>query len=287
MATPDEQWWDAQAGEYVLGTLRGTERDVFEKILEVDSEAQARVHHWERVFSVLNHNIKEIEPPDYILPKILARIQVSNVESTSSEPASAQQTATTQDTDFLSDLPEIQNQAENTANRSNAISQLDTERRKRSSQPSNRLWKSIAGLATAASIALAALLVNKYTLPRDSNTVELDSVTVIQNEAQQALWIVNVNAHSNTLQTIAISPPKISADQIHQLWIVKPNDAGVSSVGLLPQLAGSSTTLNLTPEATEATLFAVSLEPQGGSPEPVPTGPVLFTGSAVFVKTSN
>jgi anti-sigma-K factor RskA len=37
MATPDEQWWDAQAGKYALGTLRGTERDVFEKILEVDS----------------------------------------------------------------------------------------------------------------------------------------------------------------------------------------------------------------------------------------------------------
>ncbi|MFT6640143.1 MAG: hypothetical protein ACJAUZ_001139 [Flavobacteriaceae bacterium] len=96
--------------------------------------------------------------------------------------------------------------------------------------------------------------------------------------------MVNVNTESNTLQTIAISPPKINLDQIHQLWIVKPNDAGVSSIGLLPQLAGSSTTLKLTREAIEATVFAVSLEPQGGSPEPAPTGPVLFTGSTVLLR---
>lgn len=81
---------------------------MFEKILEVDSEAHARVRHRERVFSVLNHNIEEIELPDYILTKILARIQVPNVRPTTSKLVSAQQTTAIQDTDLLSDLPDIQ-----------------------------------------------------------------------------------------------------------------------------------------------------------------------------------
>lgn len=281
MTTPDEQWWDAQAGEYVLGTLRGPERDVFEKILKVDLEAQAKVLSWEKTFCILDSRISEIEPPIYILPRILARIQSTTVHQLSSEHAKAQPSPSFDNTARPSD--EIDSQTENNT----TVAQLDNIRRRRSSRLSNTVWKGIAGFATAASLALTALLVDNSYLLTPPVTADADSVTVIQNDSNQALWIVTVNSNSNTLQTIAIAPPIINANQTHQLWIVKPDDAGVSSVGLLPRAAGTSTTLDLTSEANDATLFAVSLEPQGGSPEAVPTGPVLFTGSVVSIKALN
>lgn len=274
MDTPDELWWDSQAGEYVLGTLRGTERDVFEKVLEVNVEAREKVRFWEKVFAVLDENVMEVDPPAYILTNIVARIRSTKLQTKPSGLVPERQQPGSQTTDSSS------------TNTTNAPRQIDSARRRRPSQRSNRIWKSIAGLATAASVALVALLVNNYSPVAQVDSIGVDSFTLIQNEDQMSLWIVNVNAKANSLQVIAIAPPEINSDQIHQLWIVKPNDAGVSSVGLLPQVAGGSVTLELTPEASDATLFAVSLEPQGGSPEPVPTGPVLFSGSAFFVKTS-
>lgn len=53
------------------------------------------------------------------------------------------------------------------------------------------------------------------------------------------------------------------------------------SVGLLPQ--SGEATLSLSDEALEGlpltSTVAVSLEPDGGSPEAVPTGPVLYTAA--------
>ncbi|MEX0708146.1 MAG: anti-sigma factor [Woeseia sp.] len=59
-------------------------------------------------------------------------------------------------------------------------------------------------------------------------------------------------------------------------------DAGVPvSLGLLPQSGARTLSLDdaaLNALATSSTL-AVSLEPLGGSPQPVPTGPVLYTAA--------
>ena len=43
MSTADNQWWLTEAGEYVLGTLRGPERELFEKVLQRDADARALV----------------------------------------------------------------------------------------------------------------------------------------------------------------------------------------------------------------------------------------------------
>ena len=61
MSTADSGWWLTEAGEYVLGTLRGTERDLFEKVLERDADAREHVAYWEQRLSDLELSLQHLE----------------------------------------------------------------------------------------------------------------------------------------------------------------------------------------------------------------------------------
>ncbi len=62
------------------------------------------------------------------------------------------------------------------------------------------------------------------------------------------------------------------AGQVHQLWIIAPGASPVS-LGLL----GDETLVVDYPKPPAGWLFAVSVEPAGGSPSGLPTGPVILT----------
>ena len=69
------------------------------------------------------------------------------------------------------------------------------------------------------------------------------------------------------------------ATRVPELWLIPP-DGRPRPVGLLR--ADRGVTLSLPPElavlATGKAVLAVSLEPPGGSPTGLPTGPVIGTG---------
>lgn len=280
MATPDEQWWEAQAGEYALGTLRGSEREVFEKILAADSDTRARVQWWQNQLKALDSRIAPVEPPAHLLPLIMKRIGAQKhwsetVQETTEQPV--QETTTTQRTareTVRTTAPEtaVPAQPDRT---DNVVSYRRSQTRR-----SNVFWKSIAGLATAASISLAAILL-QITLQDDIQRPDaaLNMVSIVQNDSQESLWILSTQTDSDLLQVVTLTSLPLEADRSFELWMVKPDDGGVSSVGLLPATEGESRLLTLPLDTAEAQLFAVSLEPKGGSPETVPTGPVMFTGS--------
>ena len=81
--------------------------------------------------------------------------------------------------------------------------------------------------------------------------------------------------------TIAVVPASYSADatRVPELWLI-PADGKPRPVGLLR--ADKAITLALSPELTRLAktnaVLAVSLEPPGGSPTGLPTGPVIATG---------
>ncbi len=246
MATPDEQWWDAQAGEYVIGTLRGAERDVFEKILKVDETAQERVFYWQEVLSALDKDLGEDMPPKHIYREILARIRTQQKQPLSKEASVHTFEPNT-----------VENNKQNT------------------------VWKGLAAFATAATLIMAAFLFNALTPSKETDTRIIDAISIIKNEENDPIWVLNADTRSNNLYVIALSPPTIKNDQSHQLWMVKPNDSGVEPVALLPSNSGESITVELPIPIDETQLFAVSLEPSGGSPNATPSGPVVFTGSII------
>ena len=80
---------------------------------------------------------------------------------------------------------------------------------------------------------------------------------------------------------VAVVPAAFSADatRVPELWLI-PSDGKPRPVGLLR--ADRAVTLSLSGElaalATGKAVLAVSLEPPGGSPTGLPTGPVIGTG---------
>lgn len=286
MATADEQWWDAQAGEYVLGTLRTAERDIFERILQSDTDVQQRVSFWQQHFSSLDQNITPVRPPDYIWKALLARIQSENPTSQAAPRASTTLDSFSDNASDLLDDSESGELFEDFGDLSEADNVVPIMERSQPASSSSTIWKAISGLSLAATIAMAAVLmqlIDKQAAPVDA---PLDVVSVVQSEELNALWVLSAQENSTTLKVVALAPPPIEQDKSYQLWMVKADDSGVSSVGLLPTTAGTSSELSLPISTDQAQVFAVSLEPAGGSPEAGPTGPVLFTGNITTVDTS-
>jgi len=290
MDTPDEQWWDAQAGEFVLGTLRGAERDLFQKILATDNDVQRRVEYWQQRFAHLDEQIEAVLPPAYILPLIIERVRkkMNRDVPLDNGTASGTVSGTTRPQTISTPTGDAYNSANAASERSSNVEMLpqreeSSRKRSRSSRRAIRTWKSVSAFAIAATVALAALLVQTLNQPIPVTDTSLSVVSVVQNEDMDALWVLTTQSDSAVLQAVALAPLPIDNTQSYQLWMVKPDDAGVSSVGLLPLDVGETTQFTLKIPTEQAQLFAVSLEPAGGSPEPAPTGPVLFTGAITAV----
>jgi anti-sigma-K factor RskA len=74
VAETDRDELDAQAGEYVLGTLGADERRAAEARLAADPAFEAAVAAWERRLQPLADTLPAVEPPDGIIEKVFARI---------------------------------------------------------------------------------------------------------------------------------------------------------------------------------------------------------------------
>jgi anti-sigma-K factor RskA len=107
-------------------------------------------------------------------------------------------------------------------------------------------------------------------------------VAVLQAGQATPAFLLTVDTKTNMFVISAIAAPK-EPEKSYQVWAVydeaeKPKSLGVMSEGdmaMHPMMGGEEHDkfMNAT--------FAVSLEPQGGSPTGLPTGPVLFTGKLV------
>lgn len=82
-----------------------------------------------------------------------------------------------------------------------------------------------------------------------------------------------VTQFGTSLQITRVAGVAAVPGQVHELWIIAPESNPVS-LGLLEDRP-----LVITyPAPPEGFVFAVSVEPEGGSPTGQPTGPVILTG---------
>ena len=109
---------------------------------------------------------------------------------------------------------------------------------------------------------------------------ERATIAFVSDDASRSLWLARLFPASQEIVVQVVTEPEQRADADYQLWLLTA-DGTPLSLGILPQSGEATLTMDpaAAAELPTSELVAVSLEPPGGSPQPVPTGPVLFTGT--------
>ncbi len=260
MSSRDEQWWDLQAAEYVLGVLSEQDRAVFERLLRSDEDARQAVADWERRLDPLNQTTPQVTPSPQVFEQIIDRIDLDELTSSGKS--------------ISSNVIELKEDV--------------------------RFWKTamVAGMATVAAIAAALFIhIGKPLLdsgaPTPAQVAQISTVTVLEDESGQPIWALNYRSVTDNADISASTEEEgnaqaegelivsvvgewpLDSDKSHQLWMVFADGSGVQSVGLMPNTPGESTVLPLPISLSDASNFAVSLEASGGTSEPAPEGPVV------------
>ncbi|HVY57900.1 MAG TPA: anti-sigma factor [Xanthobacteraceae bacterium] len=257
---------DALAAEYVLGTLDSVERAQAGVLIESDPGFAALVRGWERRLGELHAMVEPVEPPTELWDRIK-----SSLDGTASAPMR---------------LPALPQDARDRAvgpgePRVNVIPLVRRLSR----------WRAAAIATGALAAVLAALIVAAAIMPdllparmRQSRTAEAPAlgrfVAVLQREGASPAFILTVDvAHrSFTVRRVADPEPGKS----FELWLISNRSPQPRSLGVVDgEFTPPRTLAGLDPATISNATYAVSLEPEGGSPTGEPTGPVVFQGRLI------
>jgi anti-sigma-K factor RskA len=150
-------------------------------------------------------------------------------------------------------------------------------------------WQSLAlwrGLA-AASIVFACLSLGLEILqPRPLAPEQFATQLVAALAAQEGSGVEFVALYDQATDTVRITSVRGSAipDRDYELWFIKGSEAPIS-MGVIPveQRAEIPMARLGRDDFDAGTVLAVTLEPKGGSPTGVATGPIVAIGPAVSI----
>ena len=248
MSYPEHEWRVIKAGEYVLGTLQNAELHEFMESLDSDEDLKKLVVEWQETLQPLADETISIEPPPEVWGRIVDEIS-----------------------DNVSPFPSSRDFREST---NSGVTRHSKQLQR---------WRTATAFASAAAVAALSLLWFQQLAKPPS----FDSISIVSAENSNPLWVVNASVQSGTLKIVAIAPPEIESNQVHELWMVRPDDGGVVSLGLLPRDGNTSIEIDSSMIDANVAALAVSVEPVGGSPEPAPTGPVLYQGEFSLIKATD
>lgn len=282
----------ALAAEYALGTLDADERTQVETMMAVDREFSAIVEAWEFRLGVLNQMVGSVEPRPLVWDNIRRAIGHGGEQAplvlpeAPPLPPEAALVPEANDNAAATPLPPAP-----AADSSNVV-QLNSRIRR---------WRSVASVASAIAAALLVMVGLQVYQPDalpDSirpkprtQVVEVKAppppaaaqyVALLQSGAGAPAFILTVDAATRnfTVRKVGAQP---EAGKSYELWIVseklqRPRSLGVignSDFTARPVLSGYDS------EIVNQATYAVSVEPQGGSPSGAPTGPVVFSGKLI------
>jgi anti-sigma-K factor RskA len=263
---------DMLAAEFVLGTLASNEREQAQNLIASDPAFAALVRSWEQRIGQLQAMVAPVEPPLETWSRIQARIE-------GVEPGAA----------ILLPHPD---HAARIAAEGNVV-----DLRKRL----GRWRQAAAGLAAIAAVLLAFVATSTYNpqlLPAPlrpkpvevvkvvEKTIEKEInpgrfVAVLQANAASPAFILTVDVANRTasVRRVAGGPPP---GKSYELWLVSDRFPAPRSLGLVGanDFTRPAALANYDPAVISNATFAVSLEPEGGSPNGQPTE-VLFASKLI------
>lgn len=143
------------------------------------------------------------------------------------------------------------------------------------------VWWKAWGLAASLMLLVASVYILQLQQPSESLP---PTVAVLSDSSAQAAWVVQTVYNKNIMVAQALNVADPGKDKAYELWMLPANEAP-RSLGLLPLQGARS--VNLTKQhlavLKRSGALAVSLEPSGGSPTGLPTGPVLYQGKILKI----
>ena len=307
---------DALAAEYVLGTLGGDEREQAKALLAIDAGFAAVVRAWERRLGELNVMVEAVEPPAKAWDKIKGAISgiapsediqlpvIEDTKDTSVAAAFPSFTPTPEASPPPPPTPAAPVQTPTYAPQPSILPPQSAEIRIERSADVIYLarrvkrWRRMTALMTALAACLVLfiaaaqyapnLMPAPWRMPRLFEVAKAPTaaqtagplVAVLQQEPGAPAFLLSVDLQTRTLTVRRVSAPK-EANRNYELWMVSKSLPAPRSLGVvgIDEFTQRPLPANYDPDTVNAATYAVSLEPAGGSPSGVPTGPVLFKGN--------
>lgn len=216
------------AAEYVLGTMRGSARRRFERLMMDSYKARNAVWEWEQQINPMVEALPGQAPPRKIWKKIEQRINPQQQKSESTL----------------------------------------------------WFWRSWSAVSAALVIVLAIAITQQALIQPG----QPDQIAMFNDEQAKPLWLITTNSRTGKLVVKPINAQAVAVDnQAFELWML-PKQGNPQSMGLMP-VSGSAVETVLSPQLLNILQnsdgLAISLEPEGGSPTGLPTGPVVYQAPIV------
>lgn len=275
----------ALAAEYVLGTLDADERVQVETMMSIDPGFRAVVEAWEMKFGGLNQMVDPIEPPAELWDRIRVAAGLSQPQLPLGLP------------DVAAAAPEAVASTVATAPAARESAQIVDF--------SNRLrrTRSFAQLATAMAASLAALVavqayrpdllpqqlrpkpevkIVEVATPAPPAAVPAQFVAVLQKGADYPAFILTVDTATKNFVVRKVGA-QVEPGTSYELWIVSDKLNAPRSLGVIGEneFTQREVLASYDQETINNATYAVTMEPQGGSPTGRATGPILFTGKLI------
>jgi anti-sigma-K factor RskA len=140
------------------------------------------------------------------------------------------------------------------------------------------LCRRVAGvLATLAAALLVAVVIARG--PPDFSAMPI--IAVVRDGEQHPVWAIRLAGAAHQIAADSLRLKPAPAGRVYQLWLSVPGRKARDQLGLLP--VSGRKPIAVSPRDARQLRgtgeLVVTLEPAGGSPNPEPSGPILFRGS--------
>ncbi|WP_184259420.1 anti-sigma factor [Rhodopseudomonas rhenobacensis] len=282
----------ALAAEYALGTLDAEERAQVQSMMAVDKDFAAMVEAWERRLGALNQMVDAVEPPAELWDRIKLAAGLSGAQqalqipplpmAATAAPAHAEPAAATAEPPAPTGLSPESKRVVHFAFRA-------------------KMWQwgamGVGAIAASLFAIIVAQLAYPDILPNELRPavrtqvvqvagppppIPAQYVALLQKDANSPAFILTVNA-----ATKDFTVRKVGAEQepgkSYELWLVSDKLQRPRSLGVI---GGDEFTIRAALAAFDSdtvnkATYAVTVEPEGGSPTGVATGPIVFTGKLI------
>jgi anti-sigma-K factor RskA len=280
----------ALAAEYALGTLDAEERVQVETMMSVDKDFAAVVEAWESKLGVLNQMVGLVEPRPEVWENIKTAIGLSGAQEALVLPDAPQPVV-------VAVAPVVANDTSDAPVVESANVLVFSQQAKR--------WRNVATGMTAIAAALVAMIaVQVYRpellpsgmrpkatqqvaqvqppAPPAATVAPAQYVALLQTDGSSPAFILTVDAGTKnfTVRKVGATP---QPGKSYELWIVSDKLQRPRSLGVIGSndFTTRAALAAYDPDTVNQATYAVTVEPEGGSPTGAATGPIVFTGKLI------